>query len=130
MTLIEQCMCLPYWERVNLCAALQGTIARDRHRELHPGRGKELLDIMAGVIGRPVVLNSRDGIMAWAKTMVAYELSLEGFPVGEIARILEKDHSTVSAMKARMRDALTYPQYYTDIIDKWTTFQSRIHETN
>ena len=126
--LMHECMTLPYWDRVNLVAAIQGTISKEmlqQERTKAIDRGEHLLKMMESIIGEPIKAN-RECRYVNARTMVAYQLCREGFTTKEIGRLLHKDHSSISHMKDRFIEILAYPKTHEDIIDKWTTFQKLI----
>jgi transposase-like protein len=81
---------------------------------------------MEDTVGFPVLTNDRKSAAVWGRTMVAYQLAIEGMPVCEIARQLLKDHATVIFMRRKMADALALPRAYSDIIEIWDRFQEKI----
>ena len=69
---------------------------------------------------------SRNPLDVWARTMVAYQMILEGYTCSEVGRQLMKDHSTITHLKKKMMDALSVPMAYQDIIPIWNEFQKRV----
>lgn len=90
------------------------------------GRFTYLLNKMEAVLGKRVQLIARNPDDVWARTMIAYEMILEGYTFGEIGRQMEKNHSTVMYLKKKMEDALSLPRAYRDILSIWYTFKSTI----
>ena len=125
----RMCLALPYRERVLLEADLRKANIEERKRpRAEPRRAAILLKIMEDTVGFPVLTNDRKSAAVWGRTMVAYQLSLEGMPVCEIAKQMLKDHSTVIFMRRKMADALSLPDAYKDIIEIWDKFQENIAE--
>ena len=131
MTLKQYCLNLPLDSRVRLCNALQDSIRAELPErrvflQRTPGRGEHLLGLMAEVIGEPVDRHSHKARFAWARTMVAYQLTQEGYSVTDAGVQMGKDHATISNCNNRMRAALAYPGQYRDVIDIWKQFQDRL----
>lgn len=130
MTLTEQCLELPYKDRLNLCAALRESILQER-KERKPrchNRGQILLDLMGEILGEPIPAKSRETRFVWARAMVAYQLMGEGFSTIEAGRMIGKDHSTIIHLRGNMIDALQYPTMYRDVVDIWKQFQNRLQD--
>lgn len=130
ITLREMCLGLPYKERLNLCSDLQESIVRERRDGRNPNssRGEILLGYMAEIVGEPIPVKSRESRFVWARTMVAYQLTQEGFTTGEAGRMIGKDHSTITFLKQKMQDALEYAYAFQDIIDIWKQFQNKLQD--
>ena len=94
-----------------------------------PLRCSMLLGEMADILGEKYISYvSRIASHVWARTMVAYQMILEGYSTTEIGHQMIKDHSTITHMKVKMEDALSMPQAYQDIIPIWNEFQKRIQD--
>lgn len=130
MTLRERCLGLPYKDRINLCAALQESIKQERRegRNPNPSRGEILLDYLAEILGEPIPVKTRESRFVWARAMVAYQLTQEGFTTGEAGRMIGKDHSTIIHLRNKMKDALEYAYAFQDIIDIWKQFQNKLQD--
>lgn len=92
--------------------------------EARPAR---ICEIMRGIVG-DFVGARRNANLVWARTMVAYQLKLDGFSTGRIGKELGKDHSSVMHMTRKMQDALNFPKMYWDIMPIWNEFQKRIKD--
>lgn len=135
MTLTEQCLSLPYEDRLHLFAELKDSLINEHPRSAEMSRGDYLLCVMADIIGEPVQMESRHPRYVWARIMVAYQLFKEGYTTTETGKMLGKNHTTIIHMRTRMEDALMYDYAYQDIIHIWKQFkaklQNEIHrETN
>ena len=88
----EQCLSLPYLDRLNLCEELINTILQERRekRPPHPNRCQILLEKMGQILGEPVQFKSRESKFVWARTMVAYQLTQEGFSPDYTAATIHK----------------------------------------
>ena len=131
--IVDYCLALPYWSRVRLMAALKDSILEDTENPerrlpkiLEANRGRTLLQVMGQVIGEPVDLESRHARFAWARAMVAYQLTQEGFSTSEVGEQIGRDHATVSYHNSKMRFILDHPYAYKDIVDIWKQFQNRL----
>lgn len=129
MTLMEQCLGLPYKERLNLCAALMSSIKEERAGQDHPGnRCGVLMRYMEEIMGVPIPYVCRESNYVWARAMVAYQMTREGFSTLEIGRMMDKTHATIIHLRDKMRNALKYPIMHQDIIELWTQFQNKIQD--
>lgn len=91
-------------------------------------RAWRLVGYIEDIIGRPMKMKSREAVFVWARTILAYQLTEEGFSKASVGRFLGKDHSTVVYMRTRMREAMLMPRAYRDVIDIWKQFQKRIQD--
>ena len=119
--LLKQILSLPVSEKKELIRRLELSLDG-----LDGVRCTELLEIFTQVTGWRVNLYSRDRDCVWAKTMVAYQMFQEGYPLCEIARQMFKDHTTVTHYRQKMEDALSLPQAYQDILPIWEQFKQRL----
>lgn len=129
-SLVDLCLELPYKERLNLCQAIKDSLLRERKekRQIHMNRGAVLLEYMRNILGMEIPMTSRLSEFAWARTMVTYQLTKEGYSSNEIGRMIHKDHSTIIYMRNKMETALRYPNAYKDILDIWKQFQKQIQD--
>lgn len=129
MSLADRCLELPYRERLSLCQALKDSILKEKNDpdHNHPNRGEFLLKKMEEILGEKIPVKSRESRYVWARAMVAYQLTQEGFTTMEVGRMIGKDHSTIIYLRDRMRDALSFRQAYWDIVKIWETFQKKIN---
>lgn len=86
-----------------------------------------LLEKMGEVIGEQVDPTSRESRFVWARTMVAYQLTEEGYSLSDAGRALGKNHSTILWARRKMKDAFALPNAYRDVIKMWKQFQDKIH---
>lgn len=94
-----------------------------------PLRCSILMGELATIMGlQTISYERRHPAHMWGRTMVAYEMSREGYSRTEIGYQMMKDHSSVTHMINKMRDALSLPQAYADIIKIWNEFQKRIQD--
>lgn len=130
VTLTDRCLALPYLDRLNLCEALKNSILVEKMERPHPSmnRGLYLLNKMEMILGEPVLSKSREVRYVWARAMVVYQMMTEGFGVTETGRMIGKNHSTITYLRHRMKDALDYPAAYRDIIDMWNKFKKLIND--
>ena len=130
MTLAQQCLELPYRDRLNLYTLLQESLKQERTdtHTTNTNRGGVLMGIMEEIIGEKVPVNSRKYIHSWARAMVAYQLLKEGMTTLEAGRILHRDHSTITFLKHKVQAALDYPYAYREIFYTWTQFQNKIQQ--
>ena len=123
----EICGRLSLREKVELRECLTDMITATLAKPRSPLRCSMLLGDMAKVMGRESIgYFSREAGEVWARTMVAFQMCKEGYTTTEIGRQMEKDHSTITHLKNKMRDALSLPQAYGDIIEIWNRFQKQI----
>lgn len=128
MTLENMCLSLSFKERMRLCESLRNSIIKERmeRRPLPIGRCGFLMSYMEEILGEPIPTKSRVTRYVWARTMVAYQLIMEGYSTVEVGKMLNKDHSTVIHLRNKMQDALDYRFAYMDIMIIWDQFQNKI----
>ena len=96
-------------------------------RGYSPLRCSILLGEMAKVMGKERIgYVNREQDDVWARAMVAYQMTKEGYSSTEIGRQMMKDHSTIIHLRNKVRDVFILPQMYGDIIEIWDKFQKRI----
>ena len=133
VTIKDYCLALPYWSRVRLFNALKESIINEADNPDHriatikeTGRGERLFQVMEDILGEPVNDNSKRPRYVWARAMIGYQLTQEGFSTTEAGEQIGRDHASVSYHNAKMRFVLDHPYAYPDIIDIWKQFQNRI----
>lgn len=125
----QMCEGLTLQDMVELRECLTDMINSANRVSKSPLRCSILLGDMAKVMGRESIgYFSREAGEVWARTMVAFQMRKEGYTTTEIGRQMEKDHSTITHLKNEMRDALSLPQAYGDIIEIWNRFQKQIQD--
>lgn len=122
----RRCSRLTTEEKIQLVAFLSSYIQREREFGKSSIRGSILLGEMGKIYGRVISLTNRDAGDVWARTMVVYQMILEGYSITEIGRQLLKDHSTIIHLRKKMEDALSLPQAYQDILPIWEQFKQRL----
>lgn len=133
VTIKQYCLALPYWARVRLFNALKESILESAENREHRvtvttirGRGDYLLQVMGDILGEPVEIESRKARFVWARAMVAYQLTLEGYSTKDAGEQIGKDHASISHHNAKMRFVLEHPYAYPDIVDIWKQFQNKV----
>ena len=92
-----------------------------------PLRCSILMGEMADILGvKYISYVSRIPCHVWARTMVAYQMIREGYTITEIGHQMCKNHATIHHLKIKMRDALSMPKAYRDIMPYWEEFQKRL----
>lgn len=121
----RKCDALSLEDKIDLRDYISASI--NRNECLQSGiRCSILLGEIGDVIGRKVDYFHRDPMDVWARAMVAYQMTLEGYSTIEIGRQMMKDHSTVIYLRNKMKDAFEIPNAYRDILQIWNDFQKRI----
>lgn len=116
-------------DKVDLWGHLSADLMSARRMTKSPSRGAELLGEMAAVMGGDEIsIKSREASQVWARTMVAYQMLLEGYTTVEVGEQLRKKHSSVIHMRTKMEDAISMPQFFGDVLEVWQKFQRRIYD--
>ena len=128
--LIRMCESLTIQDKMELRSWLSDDIASSKKRiGKSPLRCSILLGEMADIMGvRNISYVSRNPMHVWARTMVSYQMNREGYLRKEIGHQMMKRHSAITHMIDKMRDALSLPEAYGDIIEIWNAFQKRIQD--
>lgn len=88
--------------------------------------GKKYLGIAWAVTGEDPLSSSRRRAAVWARNMVAYQMSLDGYTQERIAPVIGRDRCTVMHCVESMATALASPRRYTDEVAYWDMFQERL----
>ena len=93
-----------------------------------PLRCSILLGTMAAALGweHPIPYEDRESHYVWARTMVAYQMSKEGYTTIEIGRQMMKNRTTIIHLLKKMQDVFAFPQMYEDVLELWYRFQKQI----
>lgn len=116
---------LPVEERVSLIGILQASLRRHPHG--NGNRAGELLDIIGDIYGCDIPLRSRKAEYVWARAMVVYQLTREGYSTIKIGEMMgDITHPSVIHLRNKVQDMLDYPPAYRDIIPIWRKFQNKL----
>jgi hypothetical protein len=107
---------------------LSRLISARKGRPKSPYRCSYLMEEMRKVTGRPVSMSHRNPDDVWARTMVAYQMILEGYSLTEIGHQMLKGHCAIIHLRDKMQDAFELPHIYGDVIATWDKFQKRIQK--
>ena len=115
-------------DKVELREFLSDMIDSSRRLSQSPLRCSMLLGTMAAALGweKPIPYEGRESHYVWARTMVAYQMSKEGYPTIEIGRQMMKNRTTIIHLLNKMKDVFALPQMYEDVLLMWYKFQKQI----
>ena len=115
-------------DKVELREFLSDTINSSRRLSQSPLRCSILLGTMAAALGweHPIPFEGRESHYVWARTMVAYQMSKEGYTTIEIGRQMMKNRTTIIYLLNKMKDVFALPQMYEKELEMWYKFQKQI----
>ena len=115
-------------DKVELREYLSDMINSSRRLIQSPLRCSILLGTMAAALGweHPIPYEDRESHYVWARTMVAYQMSKEGYPTIEIGRQMMKNRTTIIHLLNKMQDVFAHPKMYEDVLLMWYKFQKQI----
>ena len=115
-------------DKVELREFLSDMIDSSRRLSQSPLRCSILLKTMAAALGweHPIPYEGRESHYVWARTMVAYQMSKEGYTTIEIGRQMMKNRTTIIHLLKKMQDVFAFPQMYEDVLKMWYKFQKQI----
>ena len=115
-------------DKVELREYLSDMINSSRRLSQSPLRCSMLLRTMAAALGwgHPIPYEGRKSHYVWARTMVAYQMSKEGYTTIEIGRQMMKNRTTIIHLLKKMQDVFAFPQMYEDVLKMWYKFQKQI----
>ena len=115
-------------DKVELREYLSDMIDSPRRLSQSPLRCSILLETMAAALGweRPIPYEGRESHYVWARTMVAYQMSKEGYTTIEIGRQMMKNRTTIIHLLNKMQDVFAFPQMYENELEMWYKFQKQI----
>ena len=119
---------LSFKDKVELREFLSDMIDSSRRLSQSPLRCSILLRTMAAALGweKPIPYEGREPHYVWARTMVAYQMSKEGYTTIEIGRQMMKNRTTIIHLLKKMLDVFAFPQMYEDVLKMWYKFQKQI----
>ena len=99
-------------DKVELREYLSDMINSSRRLSQSPLRCSILLGTMAAALGweRPIPYGGREPRCGWARTMVAYQMSKEGYPTIEIGRQMMRNRAASSHRLNKVKDVLALAQ--------------------
>lgn len=115
-------------DKVELREFLSDMIDSSRRLSQSPLRCSVLLGTMAAALGwkKPIPYEGREAHFVWARTMVAYQMSKEGYHTVEIGRQMMKNRTTIIHLLNKMQDVFAFPQMYENELEMWYKFQKQI----
>ena len=115
-------------DKVELREYLSDMIDSSRRLSQSPLRCSMLLGTMAAALGweKPSPYEGRESHYVWARTMVAYQMSKEGYTTIEIGRQMMKNRTTIIHLLKKMQDVFAFPLMYEDVLKMWYKFQKQI----
>ena len=115
-------------DKVELREYLSDMINSSRRLNQSPLRCSILLGTMAAALGweHPIPYEGRESHYVWARTMVAYQMSKEGYTTIEIGRQMMKNRTTIIHLLKKMQDVFAFPQIYEDVLKILYKFQKQI----
>lgn len=115
-------------DKVELREYLSDMIDSSRRLSQSPLRCSVLLGTMAAALGweKPIPYEGREAHFVWARTMVAYQMSKEGYHTVEIGRQMMKNRTTIIHLLNKMQDVFALPQMYENELEMWYKFQKQI----
>ena len=115
-------------DKVELREYLSDMIDSSRRLSQSPLRCSMLLGTMAAALGweLPIPYEGRESHYVWARTMVAYQMSKEGYTTIEIGRQMMKNRTTIIHLLKKMQDVFAFPLMYEDVLKMWYKFQKQI----
>ena len=115
-------------DKVELREFLSEMIYSSRRLSQSPLRCSILLGTIADALGweKPIPYEGREAHFVWARTMVAYQMSKEGYHTVEIGRQMMKNRTTIIHLLNKMQDVFALPQMYENELEMWYKFQKQI----
>lgn len=115
-------------DKVELREYLSDMINSPRRLSQSPLRCSILLGTMAAALGweHPIPYEGRESHYVWARAMVAYQMSKEGYTTIEIGRQMMKNRTTIIHLLNKMQDVFALPQMYENELEMWYKFQKQI----
>ncbi len=84
--------------------------------------GSLYVGILSTLVGRNILERSRERVMVWARNMVCYRLSMDGYSLGLIGKFVGLDHATVIYAKKQVGNMLERPSMYPEETELWNKF--------
>lgn len=115
-------------DKVELREYLSDMINSSRRLSRSPLRCSILLGTMAAALGweHPIPYEGRESHYVWARAMVAYQMSQEGYHTIEIGRQMMKNRTTIIHLLKKIQYVFDFPHMYEDVLQMWYKFQKQI----
>ena len=122
--LTRKCLMLPDGDKIRLMNTLRCSVEDKAETTRFDVLYKAACEVMGCDILKPIKLRE----MVLGRSMVAYQLRLEGYTLHDVGRYLVKHNSTVLSMQRQVEDAIQYPHIYSKEIRLWKLFQEKVKE--
>lgn len=111
---------LPPQERLSLQEDILASLSPDRR--VGNDRMEDLREAMRQIAGVDVLSPTRERRNVEARTIFAYVLRVEGYSQCDVARFLQKNHTTVWYMEKEMASAFAHPKSFPTLITTYNKF--------
>ena len=115
----EYCISLPQEQKQRLITLLKTSLQINGNTD----RTFNLMhDAIVKVVGKEVLIKSRDRDLVVGRTILAYSCAVLGWTEHTIGRYLKRDHASVHKMKDNMRDWIKFPKVFEKENDLYVEF--------
>ena len=112
------CISLPQEQKLRLIGLLRKSL-----QPCPPGKTFELMhDAMVKVLGKEVLVKSRERNLVIGRTILAYSCACLGWTEHTIAKCLQRDHASINIMKKNMRNWIKFPNVFKKENDLYVEF--------
>lgn len=126
--LINHCLSLPVDERFYLMRILERSVEIEPEKAIPTtARFAFLAETMKDIIGEDFLTRCQERTLVTARMQLAYQLRNEGFTEREIAKLMDRDRSTINALLNKFKDQLTFPRAFKREMEIWKEFKLRIN---
>lgn len=84
------------------------------------------IDPMSKILGSDMLTRCRDAEYVWARYIVSYQMSLDGYSRPVIGKLMGLDHSTITHGIRRIEEMLAHPCFYVKENKIWQKYREAL----
>ena len=116
---------LPSAKKRELISLLSQSIESEEHAVSEKDRYRYVKSVVESVLGRKID-KGRHHEDVISRMYIAYTLRNDGYSYSTIARLIDKNHSTVFYMVRKVKDMLSLPAVYRNEVELFKAFKSKL----
>lgn len=127
-TILQEIDALPWQERLRLFRVIYDRVLL-RNCDQYAGLEETFAryhKAMFDITGEDCTERTRRRTVVWARNIVAWQMTEDGFTTCQIGARLGIDHSTVSHCRNAVKEMLEYPRYYPEEMAVLRKFKNAI----
>lgn len=84
------------------------------------------IDSMSKILGSDMLTRCRDAEYVWARYIVSYQMSIDGYSRSVIGKLMGLDHSTITHGIRKIEEMLAHPCFYVKENKIWKKYREAL----